>query len=370
MTIRPPHVAAYAALTCSLTLPMFGALGVPADAARSSHAAALRRAAAAVPGTPQLSSRVFTSGNAHLFNPDGIVVTRRDVFVVYQNNSDADPTKPTTIVKYDREGHLLGAVNLLGRCDGMRINPETHQLWALLNNDGLNGTPPRQPLLYTIDPRTLATKLYRFGPLQPHGGGYDDIAFVDGHAYFSASSPTLNSAGVDDKPVIVEAVLTSSGTVSIKPILYGNAFGFDATAGTFGRLHLNDPDSLAVDSSHDVVLVSEGDQQLAVVKNTGGANAKVVRYGLGTGIDDITWTRGTRGTLYVADDVLNVIYAVEAKFPAGTVFAEATAGTPVSSFIGTIDAMGNLTPLLTELEGIVDPTSLIFVRSEDEPDDQ
>jgi hypothetical protein len=65
-----------------------------------------------------------------------------------------------------------------------------------------------------------------------------------------------------------------------------------------------------------------------------------------------------------------VIYAVEAKFPAGTVFAEATAGTPVASFIGTVDAAANLTPLLTELEGIVDPTSLIFVRAEDEPEDQ
>jgi hypothetical protein len=212
-----------------------------------------------------LSSRVFASGNANLFNPDGIVVTRHYVFVVYQNNSDADATKPSTIVKYDHEGHLLGAVNLLGRCDGMRIDPDTHQLWALLNNDGLNGSPPRQPLLYTVDPRTLAPKLYTFGPIQPHGGGYDDIAFVNGHAYFSDSSPVFT--GINDKPVIVEAMLTSSGTVSIKPVLNGNAVGLDAATGKTGPLNLTDPDSLAVNSSNDVVLVSEGDQQLAVVSN-------------------------------------------------------------------------------------------------------
>jgi hypothetical protein len=377
LTIRPSHVAASAALTCSLALSMVSALGVPADAAHSKHAAALRRAAAAaaVPGTPQLSTHVFARGNANLFTPDGIVVTKRYVFVVYQNNSDADVTKPSTIAKYDHDGHLLGAINLLGRCDGMRINPATHQLWALLNNDGLNGSPPRQPLLYTIDPRTLQPTKYVFGPTQPHGGGYDDIAFVKGHAYFSDSSPAFTGT-INTLPVIVEAKLNSNGTVSIYPILNGNAVGLDTATGKTGPLNLTDPDSLAVDSNNNLVMVSEGDQQLAIVSNPGSAAQKVVRYGLGTGIDDITWTRGSRGTLLIADQVLNVIYAVEAKFPAGTIFAEATAGTPVASFIGTVNLTTSastptaLTPLLTELEGIVDPTSLIFVRSEDEPDDQ
>jgi hypothetical protein len=85
---------------------------------------------------------------------------------------------PSYIVKYDRSGNMLGQVPLIGRCDGMRLNPYTNQLWVLLNNDGLNGKPARQPRLYTVDPSTLVATLYNFPPVQPHGGGYAAPALV------------------------------------------------------------------------------------------------------------------------------------------------------------------------------------------------
>ncbi|MDQ2857144.1 MAG: hypothetical protein M3R53_00650 [Candidatus Eremiobacteraeota bacterium] len=365
MLSRSNRVAAAASATafalCASALPVIAGHLRPASAA------------ATAPTYPQLSEpRVFARGNATLYNPDAIVVTKRFAFVVYQGQSDHLPG-PSTIVKYDRSGRAVGSVALDGRCDGLRLNPVTHLLWATFNNDGLNGDPQRQPLLYTIDPKTLAAKLYRFASVQPHGGGYDDIAFVGSHAYLSASAPTLTASGRNEKPVVVEAALTADGKVNIAPILNGTASGWDATNKKYAQFNISDPDSLAVDSQNDLVLVGDNDQQVIVIRQpSGGSTQTIVRYGLGTQLDDIAWTSGTGGTLWIADDALNVIYTVGTQFSPGTVFGESQSGIPVSSFIGTFgagDARGVLTPLLTARDGIVSPTSLVFVSAGGPTDD-
>lgn len=318
--------------------------------------------AASVPApTAQLTPpQLFTRGSSTLFNPDGLVITKRYVFIVWQGQSDHLPG-PSTIVKYDHQGNALGSVALTGRCDGLRLNPSTNQLWALLNNDGLNGNPARQPYLATVDPRTLAAKLYAFPAVQPHGGGYDDLAFIGDSAYLSASSPTLNPAKINDKPVVVKATLTSAGKVDIVPILYGNAVGWDATAKKFDRFNISDPDSLAVNASNDLVLVGDNDQELVVIQYPGTSKQKAIRSGYATQFDDVAWTSGQSGTLWIADTSQNAIYTVEARFKPGTVFTETGAGNPVNSFIGTIGGDLSLTPLLTSRDGIFSPTSLNFV---------
>ncbi len=307
--------------------------------------------AAAATQYPGFVVNVFANGTSKLFNPDGIVVTKDAVFVDYQNASDTQSV-PSTIVKYGRDGHLLGSVEILGRCDGLRLNPYTHKLWALVNNDGLNGSPPRQPALFVIDPGTLAAQRYAFATAkQPHGGGYDDMAFLHGRAFFSASSPTLNGK-INDKPIVVEATLQTS-VVTIRPILYGNAGGANVT----------DPDSMAV-VGDQLVVVSEGDSQIVFVNQpgNGGQTSRVVP--TGTNLDDVAEATGTSGTMYVADSALNRVYAIRATVPAGSVFAEAPASSGVRSFIGSLNlSTGTLTPYLTVRDGIVDPTALIFVRS-------
>jgi hypothetical protein len=325
------------------------------------------KAVAPIAPTAQLSvPHLFARGNAALYNPDGIVVTSDYVFVVWQGQSDHLPG-PSTIVKYDRRGHALGSLPLTGRVDGLRLNPYTNLIWAVLNNDGQNGSPKRQPLLYTINPNSLATKRYAFPAVQPHGGGYDDIAFVGGKAYLSAASPTLTATGVNDKPVVVSATLTAADTVAISPILYGTAVGYDENTGTFHRLNITDPDSLAVDATNDLVLVGDNDQEVIVIAHPGGGSSQSVRrYGFGTQFDDVAFTSGTSGTLWIADTTQNAVYVVWAAFPSGTAFAEGPAGIPVQSFIGTFAgtfATGGpvVTPLLTQRDGVYSPTALIFV---------
>jgi len=353
-----PHIFSRAALAASLGATLAASAFLPTVADARSHGGRALR-----PGSvPTFSISTFAQGNANLYNPDGIVVTSSNVFVDYQNNSDHVNGVPSIIVKYDRSGNVLGEVKLYGRCDGLRLNPYTNQLWALLNNDGLNGNPPRQPKLYTIDPSTLQATLYTFPPRQPHGGGYDDLAFSGGHAFLSASSPTLNH-GFNDKPVLVEAALRGT-KVAIRPVLYGNAYGYDIEKKAFEKLNITDPDSLFVSPAGDVVLTSEADSQLIYIKNPGTANQSVSRLGLGTNLDDSAYTTGTSGTLFVADDVADVVYSIAATYPAGTLFSIAPAGAPVQGFVATLDpTTGLLSPLLTALNGISSPAAMVFVPS-------
>jgi hypothetical protein len=356
--IKRPAFATAVAAAFSIA---FGA--TPPAALASNHVAAAAPIATAQLGEPQL----FIRGNTKLFNPDGIVITTRFVFVDWQGQSDHLPG-PSTIVKYDRAGRVLGSIAIEGRCDGLRLNPGTGKLWALFNNDGQNGNPKRQPLLYTIDPSTLAATKYEFGPVQPHGGGYDDIAFIDGRAFLSASSPTLTAAGFNDKPIVVMATLATAGRVQIAPIIKGDARVLNANTGAVTTMNFSDPDSLAVDAHNNLVVVGDNDQELLIIKNPGGSTQNATRYGYGTQFDDVAWTSGTQGTLWIADTTQNAIYTVRAVFPQGTVFGEGPSGIPVQSFIGTIDPGEIITPLLTQRDGVFSPTSLIFVPASSPPD--
>ena len=352
MIVRPILTSAVAAafvLAASTTM-------LPASA--KLHVAA---AAAPVPTAQLAPPQLFVRGSRILFNPDGLVVTSTNVFVAWQGQSDHLPG-PSTIVKYDRSGKALGSIAIMGRCDGLRLNPVTSLLWATFNNDGLNGNPKRQPLLYTIDPKTLAANLYQFPPTQPHGGGYDDIAFVNGQAYLSASSPTLTAQGINNKPIVYVATLTNAGRVRIAPIINGNASVRNASTKTFGPMNFTDPDSLAVDSNNDLVVVGDNNQQLLIIKSPGQIGAqKASVYSFGTQFDDVAWSSGTSGTLWVADGATNSIYTIAATFPAATVFGETGLGNPIQSFIGTIGSGEIITPLLTQQNGIFAPSSLIFV---------
>ena len=338
---------------------------MPADAALK-HRLAVSPSTAAV-ALPRFETHIFARGNAKLYNPDAIVVTRHFVFVDYQNDSDTAPTS-SIIVKYDRAGNVLGQVSVFGRSDGMRYDPYTHKIWALVNNDGANGSPPRQPALFVIDPMTLAKTEYRFPATQQHGGGYDDLAFVNGKAFASASAPTLTAAGINNRQAVVKLTL-GAGTVSTTPVFFGNSIGLDVASGKVGHLNFADPDSLAV-SGTSLVVVSEGDGQLAIVAHPGEATQSISRLPSGSQLDEVAQTTGTSGTLFIADSTLDVVYAIRTIFPVGTFFVEAPQGAPVQSTIGTLDlTSGVLTPLLTQRDGIVNPGTLVFVPSGGEQED-
>ena len=103
-----------------------------------------------------------------------------------------------------------------GHNDGLKINPQTGDLWALQNEDA-------NANLLILDPSNLSTKKKYFLGTGPHGGGYDDIVFLNGTVYFSASNPQHNP---NDEPAIVQFT-TNDGSFTLTPVLFGNASATD-----------------------------------------------------------------------------------------------------------------------------------------------
>src|SRR3981189_2852349 len=142
-------------------------------------------------GTPFLPARgqtavspyqlsVFAAAPAGLSAPDSIAVLRDHVFVGYGdgNKPDGSDGKSTQIVEYSMTGVVEHIYTVKGHSDGLKIDPSTHLLWALQNEDA-------SPNLVIINPRTQQKKLYTFGPTL-HGGGYDDLVFRDCKVFISA----------------------------------------------------------------------------------------------------------------------------------------------------------------------------------------
>src|ERR1700680_2124773 len=141
---------------------------------------------------------VFASAPSGLSAPDSIAVLRDHVFVGYGdgNAPDGSDGKSTQIVEYSLNGTVEYTYTVKGHSDGLKVDPSTHLLWALQNEDA-------SASLVIINPKTHQQNFYTFGPTL-HGGGYDDIVFRDCKVYISASNPA-NSPNTG--PAIVSAVL-------------------------------------------------------------------------------------------------------------------------------------------------------------------
>ncbi len=295
---------------------------------------------------------VFARGTSAYSHPDSVVADAHHIFVGYQNVTakDGSDHKSSTIVEYTLDGEVVRTFSVLGHCDGLRIDPSTHLLWATSNEDG-------NPALVTINPETGVITPYQFAPT-PHGGGYDDLAFVNGMAFIAASNPNLNQQGVNVFPAL-DKIELSNGKAILTPVLYGNATALDTTTNTEVTLNEIDPDSLTVDPQGDVVLDNQAGSELVFLHNAGTEQQTVTRVPLGTQVDDTVWATATHGRMLVVDGPANVIYTVRANFTKGTVYTEAPNDSGVASFVGTIDlSTGTITPVAV---GFSSPTGLLFI---------
>ena len=102
-----------------------------------------------VVGLPGYDISVFAKGTKALYNPDSVEVDGQYVWVGYQNGTNPTGTdgKTSTIVQYTRTGRIVHTYSVLGRCDGLRIDPKTHLVWAMENEDA-------NPHIVVINPIT------------------------------------------------------------------------------------------------------------------------------------------------------------------------------------------------------------------------
>jgi len=304
---------------------------------------------------PPYKLSVFAKAPAGLSAPDSIAVLGDHVFVGYGDNHAPDGSDGlnSQVVEYRMDGTLVHIYTVPGHSDGLKVDPVTHKLWALQNEDA-------NANLVIINPESRGQTHYKFGPTL-HGGGYDDIVFRGCEVFISASNPANNP---NTGPAIVKAHLEDH-TVEVEPVLQGDASAVDVRTDASVRLNLLDPDSMTLDVLGNIVLDSQADQELIVLTHPGTASQRVLRLPLsfrsGAGetrveTDDTAFATSSEGFILFADKGLNTVYRLRKKaFAPGAAYTAADGG----PFVGSVDmTSGIITPIVKGLSG---PGGLVFV---------
>lgn len=107
-------------------------------------------------------------------------------------------------MQYNMNGSVLNQYSLLGSNDGLKYDSATGMIWATHNEDG-------NAFVTLLNPVTGAQSAqYKFSAA-PHGGGYDDIAFLNGKTYVAASNPSVDASNhVNGAPSIAAVQLTGA----------------------------------------------------------------------------------------------------------------------------------------------------------------
>jgi sugar lactone lactonase YvrE len=302
---------------------------------------------AALPG---YDVSLFARQTSAFTGPDSLVVDNGFVYIDYQNTTAKDCTdkNTSTVVQYDMNGKMLKTFTVPGHSDGMRADPSTHLLWVTSCEDG-------NAKFVTIDPSSGTITPYTF-PSAPHGGGYDDLAFLNGMVFIAASNPSVNSAGVNVFPAI-DKITLGNGKVNLTPVLMGNATATDLLANAKTSLNEVDPDSMTVDTKGELVLVNQGGSELVFLKNPGTPQQAFTRMPVGNQLDDTVWSTSSPGRLLVTDGTLGNTYWITA-YP-GTVYTQAPDDSGVVGFVGVVNMTnGFVKPVVI---GFLHATGMIFV---------
>ncbi len=309
-------------------------------------------AAPTIVALPGYSVSVFAYGGSTYSHPDSIISDGGHVFVAYANLAAKDGTGDgaTTIVEYDTAGKVLRTFSTPGHGDGLRMNPTTHQLWALSNEDA-------NPILYVVDPATGKMSRYSF-PKTPHGGGYDDIAFVGGMIFMDASNPNVNGAGANVFPALYKVALSGS-RVKATPVLMGNSTAVDLASHAKVQLNLVDPDSMMLNPGGVLVLDNQAGAQQVFISRPGTAQQYVTTSPVGTQVDDTAYITASSGRLLMSDTNANAIYSITGTFDPGTAYATTQSDSSVTGMVGLVAPLtGYVTPVAI---GFKSPHGMIFV---------
>ena len=300
---------------------------------------------------------VFAAGPAGTSAVDSLAIVGDNIYAGYGNGGapDGSGNTPSTIVEYSRTGAFENSTTVVGHNDGLRYDPASGKLWALQNEDA-------NPNLVLITPGTLTKSSPEPFSATPHGGGYDDVVFVGGSAYVSASNPANNP---NNEPALVRATL-GAGVVDVSGVLNGNAPATPLDPGAPNPMNLQDPDSLSLTQDGRVVLDSQGDSLLVFVSNIGGQSQTAADLALQNGVqvDDTAFAGAADETLLVADKATNDIYAITGPFGFNVGYSAAVA-TDGAGFVGALnETTGGFTPIAT---GLGEPGGEAFLTPVPEP---
>jgi len=350
-------------ITMSAALVAAAGLGIaactsssnPTASTTSSHSGSACKSGAApgVAALPGYQVCLWAAATSTANHPDNVVISGSNVFIGWQNITakDGTDTKTSTIAEYTTGGKLLKSWSVRGHTDGMRVDPTTHLLWVMCDEDG-------NPRLYTINP-TGGSPTQITLPPTPHGGGFDDIQFVNGMAFIDASNPALNGAGKNVFPALYKVTLSGTHAVLTKVLMA------DAKATTIippvstVTLNLTDPDSMMVDSQGNLILDSQGDSEMLWIKNAGTPQQSVSVLTVGTQVDDTVFPSSAKGCILVADNSSGVYSICSDVWIPGSAYTDAPNDSGVIGFVGTLSlSSGLIQPIVV---GIANPHGMAFL---------
>lgn len=324
------------------------------------------------------SLSVWTKAPGANFKPDSIVQFGNSVFIGYQMAGDVKngsvPGLTNTVVQYDLNANVLKTYTVPGHVDGLLARSDLNQMWCMANEDG-------NPLLTIINLGTGTQTTYSPTVNPPtHLGGFDDMQLINGVVYVSASNPDPTQVGL--APTVVSLTLNADGVhFDVAPVLAGNAMALDITPSVGGSpnptfntmipLALSDPDSLAIDSSGDLVLDSQADSKLVFIKNPGSASQSVSvltltlfndKDGPNTPVDDTRWVPApgpTNTTYMLFTDASNTTYRLDDAFTKGDSYSNGQ-----GQVMKLDPKTGHLTPVAVSIgnaSALQDPHGMLFI---------
>jgi arylsulfatase A-like enzyme len=309
---------------------------------------------------PGYTASVFANGPAGATQPDSIAVDGLNVYVGYNNGAAKDGSKgSSTIALFTPTGAkgtwaVAHTWTIAGHTDGLKVDPSTHFVWSLQNEDA-------NPTLVIINPTTHTTTQYAIKSVNG-GGGFDDIAFAGGKVYFTASNPANNP---NTDPAVVQVTLNNSTlTATTAPVLFGNATAHNTVTNKQVTLNLQDPDSMTVDPNGNLVFTDQADNQLVTIHNPTAFNQFATVTPLSdaahnpVSVDDTLFNPGATGEMLVTDQTTGIIYQV--TVPAGSSAQVFSAGVDIGQLGTTNLATGVFTPIIS---GLGSPRGLAFLNA-------
>ena len=308
---------------------------------------------------PGYSASIFAAGPSGATQPDSITVDGLNVFVGYQNGAATDGSSgSSTIAQFTPTGTngtwaVAQTWSIPGHNDGLKVDPNTHLVWSLQNEDA-------NPTLVLINPATGTTTQYAISSV--NGGGYDDIAFTGGEVFFTASNPSKNP---NTDPAVVQVTLNNTTlTATTTPVLFGNATALNLVTNQEVTLNLQDPDSMTVDPNGNLLFTDQADNQLVTVLAPGTANQSATVLPLSdaannpVSVDDTLFNPGSTGEMLVTDQQTGNIYQV--TVPGGSSAQAFSAAQNIGQLGTTNLTTGLFTPVIS---GLGSPRGLAFLNA-------
>ncbi|SIO63173.1 hypothetical protein SAMN05443247_09613 [Bradyrhizobium erythrophlei] len=241
--------------------------------------------------------------------PDSITLANGDIWVAYTNGADSTgKSGHSTIVEYDRDGHIDHSYQITGYVDGLKFDPSTGEIWALQNQDGNSTLSIIHP-----DDHSVGQPLSYADPSSTRG--YDDVVFTHGKVFMSYTNPA--SPGDPTLVQVTNANDLDGGPIKTKTILDFGDKGLNLETGKTEVIPQNDPDSLKLAPNGDLLLSSGADQVIIDVHDAGTSHqsvafTKVQGMPAGAGLDDVLKVDASAGTFYLSDTADNRILTIHA----------------------------------------------------------